>query len=225
MIPQREDAEHRSSQSAYEIPTDQLILIIDDHPLFVEGLQRVVEIMRPNTRFVHAHNLAQAELLIEEYPNLDLILLDLKLPDGEGLTFLKTLRDKQVYAPCVVLSASEKRSDVRYSLQAGASGFISKADSGHVIMEQIDKVMAGDIVQPQYMLTESDSSELEISLTPRQQEILELLSEGLSNKAICLKLGISEHTIKSHIKTLYVNLNAHSRTECVNIARTLGLLS
>lgn len=198
------------------------LLLVDDHPLFAEGLIAALKAQRNGCEITHAPSISEAMQAIEAMPeDFDLILLDLSLPDGGGLDLINHLKANRLFIPCVVLSASEQRHDIQSSLNAGASGYVTKAHSGKEILSFLDAVLAGEVVTP---LDFDAAGHADHDITPRQLQVLELLAKGLSNKLISRALSLSEHTVKSHIKALYLCLDAHSRTECVSIARTKGLL-
>lgn len=221
-----------NSSSPSQPPNALRLLLVDDHPLFVEGLSATLQAKRPDFSIAHAGSLAEAKSLLlqqaetqhgrqrptEDY---DLILLDLKLPDGDGLSLISFLKEQRLFVPCAVLSASENAQDIHSSLNAGASGYITKAHSGKEVLKLIAQILNGEQVTPKNFqaIKHSDSG-----ITPRQQEVLELLALGLANKQISRQLSLSEHTVKSHIKALYLYFDAHSRTECVSLARAQNLL-
>lgn len=208
------------------------LLLVDDHPLFVEGLSATLQAKRPDVSIAHAGTLAEAKSMLlkpaeaqdgrqRQTDEYDLILLDLKLPDGDGLGLISFLKEQRLFVPCAVLSASENAQDIHSSLNAGASGYITKAHSGQEVLKLIAQILNGEQVTPKNFqaIKHSDSG-----ITPRQQEVLELLALGLANKQISRQLSLSEHTVKSHIKALYLYFDAHSRTECVSLARAQNLL-
>lgn len=203
------------------------LMVVDDHPLYVEGLMLALTRLTPTDHIQAFTNGIDALEWVLSGKRVDLILLDLNLPDQDGISFLQQIRKRKLPIPIVMLSASEDPADVHASLVAGASGFISKASGSAQIIASINEALAGnpcvpDFYQASANLTSTLSEELNI--TPRQLEVLKLLASGMPNKRICTTLGLTEHTVKSHLKALFSALEVHNRTECVNVAMRLGLL-
>ncbi|UZE96038.1 response regulator [Alkalimarinus alittae] len=202
-------------------------LIVEDHPLFLEGLTLALQKM-PSHIYLQSVGSAQAaKAALTQSADYDLILLDLHLPDGQGLTLLRYLQLKRIFIPVAIISASEDQSDVRAAISAGASGFISKANNSAAIVSAIERVLAGEECLPDFYHPPQQNQPTlatQCTLTPRQLEVLELLAEGLPNKRICQRLELTEHTVKTHLKTLFQLLEVHNRTECVQKAAKLGFL-
>lgn len=202
------------------------LLIVDDHPLLRDGLCLSLLSIHPSMNLVCANSLHDATAKLSQRPDIDLVLLDLNLPDGRGLSLLHVIRQMQLFIPCIVFSASEDVADVKAAIRAGASGYIGKSSGTRSILAQISEVLQGQVSLPAFCpsLDVVSGDDLIGQLTPRQKEVLTLMAEGLPNKAICQRLNLTEHTVKSHIKALFQHLNAHTRTECVRIAYRTGLL-
>jgi len=207
-------------------PEHLKLVIIDDHPLFLEGLSLTLRNLSPTVEIHCFGSLAEARAAFAQKDDVDLVLLDLMLPDGRGLSFLRDLQSQALFIPTIVISASTDSRDVKAALMAGANGFISKSAGGKNIIKHIKAALNGDVVLPDFYLGDQACHPLQPVeiLTPRQQEVLLLIAEGMSNKAICQRLNLTEHTVKTHIKALFQNLDVHSRTECVHVATVMGLL-
>jgi DNA-binding NarL/FixJ family response regulator len=218
---------HIPTSQEYCVPEQALkLLVVEDHPIYLEGLSFILKKLTQKVSLKSVHSTSDARMLLSEDQNFDLVLLDLGLPDGGGISVLKFLRDKKIFIPVVVLSASEESRDVQCSLKAGASGFISKASGSSEILAAITGILSGDICVPDFY-NESSICSAEIkkpSLTPRQNDVLRLVIEGLPNKGISRSLNLTEHTVKSHMKALFSLLNVHNRTECARVAIELSLL-
>lgn len=201
------------------------LLVVEDHPVYLEGLSYILRKLGDGLSLTSVENTQEAIKLLSASPDFDLVLLDLSLPDGGGLSVLRYLSLKKIFIPAVILSASEESKDVHRSLTAGASGFISKASSSDVIISAIDKILNGEHYWPEfYSPPMQDKNLKKPSLTPRQIEVLKLVADGLPNKRICQRLNVSEHTVKSYMKSLFSTLNVHNRTECARVAIELGLI-
>ncbi len=199
------------------------VLVVDDHPLFVEGLSLAITRCYPRATINCACDLASAQRYLQHHPHTDLVLLDLCLPDGKGLSLLSSLRAQRISVPCILLSASEDTSDIAAAASAGADGFINKSAGGEHIVQGVRKVLNGEAIWPASFDPQQALSNIP-HLSPRQQQVLELLAEGLPNKEICRRLALSNHTVKTHIKALYHNLGVHNRTECVKVGIQSGLI-
>lgn len=192
------------------------LLLIDDHKIFLDGLALALKPLTEDLRIDTAHSGAEAKKLIAT-GDYDLILLDLRLPDVSGLELLQQLQAQGNLTPVAILSASESTQDAQKALAAGALGFIQKSADGEGLRESVARVLLGEVLPSPFP---DDNN----PLTPRQREILPLLADGLPNKLISRRLGLSEDTIKTHLKALYQELNVHTRTACVSAARNRGWL-
>jgi len=198
------------------------ILVVDDHALFREGLVYVLDKLESDISIVEASNYEEAVVLLNSYPDIDLALLDLSMPDKDGFTLLSYCRKNFPLVPSVVLSASKEQSDLNRALDGGALGFIPKDTTSEVMLNALRLIMSGEIYIPASMNRRSNniqgSSE---SLTPRQQEVVEMMMKGLSNKKIASKMGIVEATIKMHITAIFKRLGVSNRTEAALAAQKL----
>ncbi len=208
------------------LPPDTRLLLIDDHQIYLDGLTITLNTLCPGITLDHARNANEAELLVSQH-TYDLILLDLHLPDSNGLILLEKLRSTDELTPVAMLTGSTNPSDLDAALLQGAAGFISKAADGPMLISAVLRLLFGEQV---VMVDESQpldrqSNAREKGITPRQLEILDLLAEGLPNKVICKRLSLSEDTVKTHLKAIFSTLSCSNRTECVNTARRYGLVS
>ena len=195
------------------------ILIVDDHQIYLDGLEMIIHQQHPDVDIHKAHDLESARLVITKNPDLDLILLDLNLQQQDGLDIWRELKSEFGPLPVAILSASCKVQDIKKSKLNGALGFINKAIANSALVTAIYDMLNGQLYFP-YSLTNSS----DIHLTPRQQEVLHLLAEGLPNKTICRKLEMSEATVKTHLRALFSLLNVNTRTQCVNVANKFNLI-
>jgi len=206
------------------------ILIVDDHPLIVQGLKVALHDIDSSVEAESAGSAEQALAALDDSPSLALILLDLGVPGAEGLDLLARVRDKRPEVPVVVLSANDEREVVLSSLDAGAMGFISKAASPGELREALTGVLVerrihlprsvsgGLAAQPE--VGGRDLSTLAaLGLTERQIEVLGYVVQGLRNKEIARALDRSEVVVKKHVTAALQLLGAPNRT------RLLVLLS
>lgn len=188
------------------------ILLIDDHAMFRSGLRMLLCTENPDDQIYEAESIEQALALDIAAP--DLVLLDIKLPGISGLEGIGPLKHQWSDAILVVLSAL----DVPESLDYGAVGFISKREEASCLLQMIHQAMAHRANQPQGKISQL------ARLTPRQREVLELLSRGQSNKLIARNLTLSENTVRRHVQDILEYFKATSRSEAVAAARRLGLI-
>lgn len=198
------------------------VLAIDDHPLFRKGVSDLID-TEPSLKLVGEATNGQEGLALARSLNPDLILLDIKMKGMNGLETLKAIKQEGVASLILMLSVSDSEEDVLTALRNGADGYLLKDMEPEEILESIRKALLGsDVISER--LTQllaktlrdadklSDSSDLAL-LTTREQEILQQIANGMSNKRIATTFGISEGTVKVHVKHLLKKLNLHSRTE------------
>ncbi len=217
------------------------ILIIDDHAILREGLKSLLTDWDGKVEIFEANNAGEATKLVKEINNLDLILLDLALPDVKGYELLESLETLASGIPIAVLSVTDRPSVIENVLRLGAKGYIPKSASPEVMKSAINLIMSGGIYVPPSLLDltgevagprKTDLSTMTIqadgsvhSLTDRQLEIIELLLHGKTNKEIGLILSMSPATVRSHLTVIFRQLNVKNRTEAVHVARRAGLIS
>lgn len=215
-------------------------LVVDDHVLIREAVRGVLIELMADAAIIDASNSQQAMRRIEENPDLELILLDLKLPDGSGFEVLSSLRARYPAISVVILSASSDRDDIARALELGAVGFIPKSAQREVMLSALKLILSGGVYVPPEILHSQQApyepsqtaaserssrppSATEIGLTSRQMEVLALMMQGKSNKAICRVLDLAEPTVKNHVTAVLKALKVSNRTEAVIAAGTLGL--
>ena len=196
------------------------IVVADDHPLFRAALRSAVDKAAPGAEVVECASLAEARAAMVAGP-VDLLLLDLKLSDSEGMAGLAAVRAEQPTVPVAVVSASEDAPVVRHALGLGAAGFIPKSSSLPQMVEAIAAILAGDSWAPDVPEADDDLTGRVASLTPSQLRILEGLKAGRLNKQIAFDLGVSEATIKAHLTSVFRKLGVHNRTQAVILAKSL----
>jgi DNA-binding NarL/FixJ family response regulator len=215
------------------------ILLIDDHALIREALRGVVKELKDGAVIIEASNGQQALRLVDEQPDLGLILLDLNLPDRNGFDVLAELRERYPAIPTVVLSALNDRDKVARALDLGALGFIPKSVTRELMLSALRLIFSGGIYIPPDILAHSDpvpshpssgtsgteprpSSPRDLGLTDRQVDVLAQMMQGKSNKAICRVLDLAEPTVKNHVTAILKALKVSNRTEAVIAVGTLG---
>ena len=221
------------------------VLLVDDHPLILAALQSVILGLGDDVTVVGVETGAAARATLQQDDSFDLVLLDLALGEEDGFLVLEELRATWPGIPVVVVSASERTSDVIRALDTGAMGFVPKRSSNDALFEALRLVMNGGLYVPPHMLGleaaplradpdtvpavmrrlaehaqpephQSKQVSLEsIGLTPRQTDVLALLLQGLPNKLIARQLNVSVETVKDHVAAVLRALNVSSRTQAV----------
>ncbi len=205
-----------------------LALIVDDHPLFCEALAMTLRSALDVERVETAASLATGLARLAERPAPDVILLDLKLPDVDGLDGLIRLKKAAAGVPIIVVSSLSDDRVIASAIQSGASGFIPKHSQREVFVQAFDQIWAGGVFTPEGFvppgahagaLDETDALARLAQLTQQQARILQLVCEGKLNKQIAFDLDIAETTVKAHLTAILRKLNVQSRTQAVLIAQ------
>ncbi len=220
------------------------VLLIDDHPLILSALQNIIQGLSDNVSVVATASARMARDTLAQDSAFDLVLLDLRLGDADGFDVLTEFRAAYPALPVVVVSASDRTSDVIRAIDLGAMGFVPKRASNDTLFEALSMVMSGGIyVPPMSMGDETSASDLytdttpgalrsvrqratdegfqthvpleSLGLTPRQTEVLGLLLQGKPNKLIARDLNLSVETVKDHVAAVLRTLNVSSRTQAV----------
>jgi DNA-binding NarL/FixJ family response regulator len=173
-------------------------LVVDDHELIREAMRGVLAELDGEAAILEAADSREAMRLIEEHPDLDLVLLDLNRPDRDGFSVLSELRMSHPAISVVVMSAELGHDSVVKALNQGARGFIPKSATREVILGAMQLVFSGGV----YIPPQGPVSPADLGLTERQMHVLTLIMQGKSNKAICRVLDLSEPTVKSHVSAI-----------------------
>lgn len=207
------------------------LLVADDHPLFRDALQTVISGGLAGSQLLEAESLSDAITLIEAHTELDLLLLDLSLPDAEGLEGLTKLREAFPWLPVAIVSAHQERQLVLDAITLGAVGYIPKSTPRETLLAALMQILEGQLYLPpdvmrrpaprassQPTLSTSSTSERLARLTDKQLEVLACMTTGMSNKHIARELLIAETTVKTHVSAILRKLNATSRVHAIVIA-------
>jgi DNA-binding NarL/FixJ family response regulator len=217
------------------------ILIVDDHPLIREALRHVLTLLDDTLELIEAQTCAEAMAVVADNVALDLVLLDLGLPDADGMTALTLMRDRYPATPVVVLSATEQASIVTRAIDAGAMGFIPKTSSNQLLLNALRLVLSGGVYLPVEVLHQphdapapavkhagaagtsgKTTTPRDLGLTARQAEVLGLMVQGKPNKLICRDLNLAEGTVKIHVTAILKALGVINRTQAVIAVGRLG---
>lgn len=209
-------------------------LLVDDHAFLRDALALLMAQEFPSSALLQAGDLAQARQLLALHPDVQLVLLDLTLPDGHGLDLLPQL-SAATGARLVVMSADDSSETILAAIRAGAAGYIPKTLDSARMLAALRVVMAGGVYLPPKLLAATRQPPQEpgapgardpadLGLSPRQGEVLRMLIDGKPNKLISRALEMSESTVKTHLAAIFRKLEATSRTQAVVAAARLGLL-
>jgi len=196
------------------------ILVIDDHPLILDALAQLLPQLGGEIEVRGAIDAAAATRILDNEPDVALVLLDLALPGTRGLDLLADLLLDYPGVPVVVLSATHDSATVNAALGAGARGFVPKTADPRILLDGIRQVLGGGAYRTTDVTREPDRDGVhiradELGLTARQADVLKLMVEGKPNKVICRDLRLSEGTVKVHISAILRALNVRSRTQAV----------
>ena len=203
-------------QKQFVNPNPMSIFVIDDHPLMREAVVMLIRRLSSKAVVTELDRLAAVMPAVQEHGVPELICLDLKLPDTNGVSGVRELKQHFPDVPLVVLSASSAQDYEDLSIEAGADAYIQKSAGATEISNMLRVFLSEDLQLESLAPTEK--------LSKRQKQLLVMLDRGMSNRDIAEELQISEHTVKVHLWRLFRRLNVKSRSQASHLARTQGLL-
>jgi DNA-binding NarL/FixJ family response regulator len=217
------------------------ILAVDDHPLTREALARLAADLGSGVEVLEADSIAAAQDRLAVHSDVNLVVLDVALPDAGGIDGVVRLMKTRPNVPVLVLSAQDDPETARAVLNAGARGFISKRSPTRVLIEALRLVLVGGTYVPPQALraialqkpdrgaspaapqAPTGTPLKSLGLTPRQIDVLTLLVQGKPNKLICRTLNLAEGTVKTHTAAIYRALGVMNRTQAVYAINRLGV--
>jgi DNA-binding NarL/FixJ family response regulator len=210
------------------------LLLVDDHTLFREGVALLLESLIAGDQLLQAGHWTEALAHLQDSPGIELVLMDIHLPGTSGLKAISLMRDQFPLIPVVGLSSSNDKQTILTAIDAGAMGFIPKSSSSAVLFAALQLVLSKGIYIPSEVFL-ADRKHLDtpeatnfvtpvnLGLTPRQSDVLYLILQGKSAKAICKELSLSSSTVKIHTSAALRALNVTTRTQAVIAAGRMGL--
>jgi DNA-binding NarL/FixJ family response regulator len=199
------------------------VLIVDDHPIMRVGIAAILN-AQPDMQVVAQAGTAAEALRLYSAERPELTLMDLRLPDKSGVEAIRAIRSISPKARIVVLTTYEGDEDIHQALEAGAQGYLIKGMPHDALVKALQRVHAGHRFLPR-MVSEALSSRMPgTHLSQREQEVLQLMFEGKSNRGIAEHLSIKEATVKSHVSVILMRLNVTDRTQAVVEGLKRGLV-
>jgi len=211
------------------------ILIVDDHALVRRGMTYVVKEGFPDAEVVEAESATTALELVKKGPAPDLALVDVRMPDLDGLELLRAIKADWPDMPVIMLSTYENAPYVKRALADGAAGYLLKDATPEDLSQAINVALSGSgnvlsprVIQNLFEDQQADGSpgngrRNEYSLTEREHDILALLAEGRSNRDIAQRLFLSEKTVKAHLAAIFRKLGVTNRTQAAMVAVQMGV--
>jgi DNA-binding NarL/FixJ family response regulator len=217
------------------------ILLVDDHVLFREGIALLLRSLIADDSLYQAGTCEEAVAIVAQDPTIALVLMDINLPGASGISGISLIRGAYPLIPVVGLSSSDDKQTILDAIDAGAMGFIPKSSSSAVLFAALQLVLSKGIYIPPEVLRDRGPSAAiangtldkqgtpvyttpsDLGLTSRQSEVLFLILQGKSAKAICRDLDLSSSTVKIHTSAALRALNVTTRTQAVIAAGRMGL--
>lgn len=200
------------------------VLIIDDHPLYRQGVAMALRSRFTGMSVEGAATASEGLALLDAGGGFDLVLIDLRLPDGSGFDALGSIAEAVPDLPKVMISGAEDPANSERARRSGASGFIPKSLPVNQMLDGIAAVLEGEEFFPPMAAIAAAPPQPSTALSLRQLEVLCLLGRGCSNKDIARQLAITERTAKAHVAAILAALGAANRTQAVVYAGERGLI-
>lgn len=197
------------------------ILLADDHPPLRAGLAAILN-SQPDLQVVA--EAGSGREVMDSQEAADVYVLDLRMPDGDGIQTIKDLIARDPAAKVMVLTTYDNEEDIFRALEAGARGYLLKDTTREEIITAVRQIHGGDRYLPQAVAARLADRLIRPSLTPRELDVLRLVSRGRTNKEMASAMFISEETVKTHMKSLFQKLGVHDRAEAVSVSLQRGLI-
>lgn len=200
------------------------VAVIDDHVVLRAGLKYVIA-SDPEMEFAGEFGGGRGAAQFVATVDPDVTLLDVRMPDLNGVEALKDILAARPRAKVVMLTTSDAEEDVYQSIECGAMGYVQKEAPVEEILRAIRFAVAGDVYMSDDIRRIYETRKGAKGLSPREAEVLNAVGDGMNNREIGASLGISENSVKMHLKRIFFKLGATDRTEAVNLAVKRGFLS
>jgi DNA-binding NarL/FixJ family response regulator len=199
------------------------VMLVDDHPAFRKGMAALIE-SEPGLEVVGQTGDGGEALALYRQKHPDIVLMDLRLPGLGGVEATMAIRKEFPDARIIVLTTFDTDEDIYRAVQSGAKSYLLKDTPEDELAATIRAVHAGEAALPEKMAKRLAERQQRADLSPRETEVLQLLTKGRSNKEIAASLFVSEDTVKAHLKTLFAKLKVQDRTEAAISAIRHGIV-
>jgi len=193
------------------------IFVVDDHPLMREAIGGLIRRMRPSEKVVEIERMTNIAKILAEHGEPELVCLDLKMSDTNGVSAVREIRQLMPDTVIVVISASSASDYDALAREVGADAYVEKSAGAQEIGRVLREFLTDDA-------EDGSAPVVPTKLSKRQKQLLLLLDRGLSNRDIATELDISEHTVKVHLWRLFRRLNVKSRSQASHLARSARLI-
>ena len=197
------------------------IFLADDHPPLRAGLAAILD-SQPDLKVVAEAGCGRE--VIESAEAADVYILDLRMPDGDGIQTIKDLVARDPAVRVLVLTTYDNEEDIFRALEAGARGYLLKDTTSEELVAAVRQIHEGERYLPQAIASRLADRLIRPSLTPRELDVLRLVSRGRTNKEMASAMFISEDTVKTHMKSLFQKLGVHDRAEAVSVSLQRGII-
>jgi len=197
------------------------IFLADDHPSLRAGLAAILD-NQPDLKVVAEAGSGSEVMASQEAA--DVYIMDLRMPDGDGVQTIKALLARDAATKVLVLTTYDNEEDIFQALEAGARGYLLKDTTKEELVAAVRQVNQGERYLPQNIASRLADRLIRPNLTPREFDVLRLVSRGRTNKEMASAMFISEETVKSHMKSLFQKLGVHDRAEAVSVSLQRGLI-
>jgi len=197
------------------------ILLADDHPPLRAGLAAILN-SQPDLEVIAEAGSGREVMAAKQAA--DVYILDLRMPDGDGIQTIKALIERDPAAKVMVLTTYDNEEDIFRALEAGARGYLLKDTTREEIIAAVRQIHGGERYLPQAVAARLADRLIRPSLTPRELDVLRLVCRGRTNKEMASAMFISEETVKTHMKSLFQKLDVHDRAEAVSVSLQRGLI-
>jgi two-component system NarL family response regulator len=197
------------------------ILLADDHPPLRAGLAAILN-SQPDLKVVAEAGGGREVMASTEAA--DVYILDLRMPDGDGIQTIKDLVARDPAVRVLVLTTYDNEEDIFRALEAGARGYLLKDTTSEELITAVRQIHEGERYLPQAIASRLADRLIRPSLTPRELDVLRLVSRGRTNKEMASAMFISEETVKTHMKSLFQKLGVHDRAEAVSVSLQRGII-
>ncbi|HCH23164.1 MAG TPA: DNA-binding response regulator [Oceanospirillaceae bacterium] len=197
------------------------LVVADDHPLFRTALVHTLDKAKPGCDISEVGTLSELLTQLKQDDDVDLLLLDLHIPEAFGFTGLIQVLENYEHIPVLVVSGNENPDVIHKAMRLGASGFLIKSASNDDIVNAVDAVLAGQNWLPANLPAASAEANEELpaeriaALTPQQLRVLTMVSAGLYNKQIADELNVTDATVRAHVTEIFRKLGVTNRTQAV----------